>query len=73
MVRSDFWDYSVAYIVVKGIYLLNEIMMLKKEVNLENALFNNIFIDNAEDLNIVMSMNDLLKFSDNYSVTPESL
>ena len=32
MVRSDFCDYSVAYIVVKGIYLLNEIMMLKKEI-----------------------------------------
>ena len=34
---------------------------------------NNTFIDNAEDLDTVMPMYNLLEYSDNYSMTPESL
>ena len=34
---------------------------------------NNSFIDNAEDLDIVMSMYNLLEYSDNYSMTSGSL
>ena len=34
---------------------------------------NNTFIDNAEDLDIVMSMYNLLEYSDNYCMTSESL
>ena len=30
---------------------------------------NNTFVDNAEDLDIVMSMYNLLEYSDNYSMT----
>ena len=33
---------------------------------------NNILIDNAEDLDIFMSMYDLLEYSDNFSMTPET-
>ena len=34
---------------------------------------NNTFIDNAEHLDIVMPMNNLLEYSDNYSMTSGSL
>ena len=34
---------------------------------------NNTFIDNAEDLDIVMPMYNLLEYSDNYSMTSETL
>ena len=31
--------------------------------------YNNVFIDKAEDLDIVMPMHNLLEYSDNYSIT----
>ena len=34
---------------------------------------NDTFIENAEDLDIVMPMYNLLEYSDNYSMTSESL
>ena len=34
---------------------------------------NNVFIDKAEDLDIVMPMHNLLEYSDNYSITSGSL
>ena len=34
---------------------------------------NNTFIDNAEDLDIAMSMYNLLEYSDNYSLTSGNL
>ena len=34
---------------------------------------NNIFIDNAEDLDIIMPMYNLLEYSDNYSMISGSL
>ena len=34
---------------------------------------NNTFIDNAEDLDIVILMYNLLEYSDNFSMTPGSL
>ena len=34
---------------------------------------NRTLIDNAEDLDTVMSMNNLLKYSDNYSMTSRNL
>ena len=34
---------------------------------------NNTFINNAEDLGIVIPVYDLLEHSDNYSITPGSL
>ena len=86
MLRSYLCDYSDAYIVVKGtIDLLaaatNENDKAEKDVAFKNnALFisciskiNSILIDNAEDLDIVMPMYNLLEYSQNYSMTSRSL
>ena len=46
------------------------------EVNVLSVMiydFNNTFVENAEDLDIVMLMYNLLGYSDNYSMTPRSL
>ena len=59
-------------------------MMIKKEkrkVTFKNnapfwcniSKINNTFIENEEDFDIVMSMYNLLEYSDNYSVTSWSL
>ena len=69
MLRSDLCDYSDAYIVVKGITSTkgtNNVNRRNKKLTFKNnALFrsciskiNNTFIDNAEDLDIVMSMHN---------------
>ena len=54
--------------------------MTKKTVILKNAPFrsciskiNNILIDNAENLDIVMPINNLLVYSDKYCLTSGSL
>ena len=86
MLRSDLCDYSHAYIFVKGtIDLLddgaNENDKAEKNVTFKNnALFrsciskiNSTLIDNAEDLDIVMPLCDLLEYSQNYSMTFGSL
>ena len=86
MLRSDLCDYSDAYIFVKGtIDLLaddaNENDKAEKNVAFKNnALFrsciskiNSTLIDNAEDLDIVMPMYNLLEYGQNYSMTSGSL
>ena len=84
MLRSDLCDYSDAYIVVKGIIsvtVTNGVNRTnKKLVFKNNAPFrscitktNNTFLDNAEDLDIVMPMYNLVEYSDNYSMTSGSL
>ena len=78
MLRSDLCDYSDAYIVVKWtIDLLatdvNENDKAEKNVVLKNnaplrsciSKMNSAFIDNAEDLDIVMPMYNLLEYSQN--------
>ena len=72
MLRSDLCDYSDAYIVVKG-----TIDLLADDAN-NNALFrsyfskiNSILIDIAEYLNIVMTIYNLLEYSQNYPMTSE--
>ena len=80
MLKSDLCDYSDAYIVVKGVITVtganNDSRINKKLVFKSNASFqsciskiNNRFMDNAEDLDIVMVMYNLLEHSDNYSMT----
>ena len=82
MLRSDLCDYSGEYIKgqisVRGTNAANRIN--KKLVFKNNAPFrsyiskiNNTFIDNAENLDIDLSMYNLLEYSDNYSMTPGSL
>ena len=86
MLISDLYDYSDAYIVVKGIIsvpgtnannIRNKKLTFKNNVRFISCTFtykiNNTFIDNAEDLDIAMPMYNLLEYSDNYSVTSGSL
>ena len=84
MLRSDLCDYSDAYIIVKGrITVLgdnDDKIRNRKLIFKNNAPFrtciskiNNIFIGNAEDLDIVMPLYNLLEYSDNYSITSGSL
>ena len=81
MLRSDLCDYSDAYIVVKGTtdFLAdaeNENNKDDKNVAFKNNVpfrlcipkTNSTLIDNAEDLNIVMPMYNILKYSKNYSM-----
>ena len=76
--RSDLCDFSVAYIVVKGNITVtspnNAKKKKKKSVTFKNnapfinciTKINGIKIDNAEDLNVVMPMYNLLEYSKNY-------
>ena len=84
MLRSDLCDFSDAYIVVKGdITLEGDNNANKRNKNLtfkNNAPFisciskiNGIKIDNAEDLDVVMPMYNLLEYSKNYKKTTGSL
>ena len=85
MLRSDLCDYIDAFIVVKGtINLLavpaNEGDRAVKAMFKNNAPFrlcisktNNILVDNAEDLDIVLPMYNLLEYSRNNSMSSGSL
>ena len=82
MVRSDLCDFNDAYIVVKGKVTVtkpNNDAYDKKLAFKNNAPFlsciakiNNTFIDNAEDLDVVMAMYNLLEYNKNYSKTTGS-
>ena len=80
MLRSDLCDFSDAYIVVKGdITLEGDNDANKRNKNLafkNNAPFinciskiNGVKIDNAEDLDVVMPMYNLLEYGKNYRKT----
>ena len=84
MLRSDLCDFSDAYIVVKGdITLEGDNDANKRNKNLafkNNAPFinciskiNGVKIDNAEDLDVIMPMYNLLEYSKNYRKTTGSL
>ena len=76
MLRSDLFDYSDTYIVVKGTIPVTDPDndAYDKELTLkDNAPFvssilkiNNTLIDNSEDLDIVMPMYNLLEYNKNY-------
>ena len=81
MLRSNLWDYSDAYIVVKetvdlSVAAANENDKAEKDVAFKNnppfrsciSKFNNTLIDNAEDLDMVMPMYNLLAYSQSYSM-----
>ena len=80
--QSNLCDFSDAYIVVtRNITVIdsNDVNCNKKLAFKNNAPFisyiskvNNTFIDNAEDLDIVMPMYNLLEYSKNYSETTGS-
>ena len=85
MLRSDLCDFSDACIVVKGIATVSADERDRDEMNRQVILKNNapfisciskingILIENAEDLDIVIPMYDLLKYNKNYSKTSASL
>ena len=87
MLRSDLCDYSDAYIVVKGditltetngrgiIDIRNRFLAFKNNAPFTNWIskINNLLIDNAEDLDVVMPMYNLLQYSKNYRKMTGSL
>ena len=86
MLRSDLCDFSDAYIVVKGtipltktdgrgfIDIRNRRLAFKNNAPFINCIskINNVLIDNAEDLDVVMPMYNLLEYSKNYRKTTGS-
>ena len=84
MLRSDLCDFSDAYIVVEGDITLegdndankqNKNLAFKNNAPFINCIskINGVKIDNAEDLDVVMPMYNLLEYSKNYRKTTNSL
>ena len=83
MLRSNLCDFSEAYIVVKGTITVTEPDNAKrnKSVAFKNnepfinciSKINGVQVDNAEDLDVVMPMYNLLQYSKNYRKTTGSL
>ena len=84
MLRSDLCDYSDAYVWVKGKITVtnpNDNANFNKELTLKNnapfiscvSKINGELAENAEDLDIVMPMCNLLEYSKNYEKTSGSL
>ena len=88
MLRSSFCDYSDSYILVKGNISvnnnagggaaandINKKVIFKKYAPFTNCIrkINNTQIDNAEYIDIVMLVHNLIEYRDNYSKTFGSL
>ena len=83
MIRSDLCDYSDAYIVVEGTIAVknpdknahDKKLAFKNNAPLISCIskINNTLIDNAEDLDILMTMYNLIQYSKNYRKTTGSL
>ena len=84
MLKFSLCDYSDAYILLKGTITVddtsaagdtanntNKKVIFKKCAPFTNCIseINNTQIDNTKDIDIVMSMCDLIEYSDNYSKT----
>ena len=87
MLKSRLCDYSDAYILVKGTITVNNTVTAgaaanntNKKVIFKNCApftnciseINNIQIDNAKDIDIVMPMYNLIEYSDDYAKTTGS-
>ena len=87
MLRSSLCDYSEAYILVKGNISVNNTAAADADTNNTNkkvifkscAPFTNCIrkidntqVDNAKDIDILMSIYNLIEYSDNYSKTSGS-
>ena len=77
MLRSDLCDYSDAYVWVEGTITVtnpNDNANFNKELTLKNnapfilciSKINGELVENAEDLDIIMPMYNLLEYSKNY-------
>ena len=88
MLKSSLYDYSDAYILVKGTISVNNTAAQDAAVNNNNkkvifkncapftncmSEINNTQIDNAKDIDILMPMYNLIEYSDNYAKTAGSL
>ena len=80
MLWSDLCDFSDAYIVKKGIIAVidpkrNKVVAFKNNAPFINCIskIRGVQIDNAEDLDVVMPMYNLLEYSKNYRKTTGSL
>ena len=87
MLKSSLYDYSDAYILVKGTISINNTaaqsaanntnkkVIFKNCAPLTNCIsgINNTQIDNAKDVDIVMPMYNSIEYSDNYAKTTGSL
>ena len=87
MPRPSLWDYSDAYILAKGNIAVNNTGTAEAPINRDKKVIfkncapftnciskiNNTQIDNAEYIDIVMPMYNLIEYSDNYSKTSGSL
>ena len=87
MLRSNLCDFNDVYIVVKGTLTLtktdrrgfidirNRFLAFKSNAPFINYILkiNNVLIDNAEHLDVVMPMYNLLEHSKNYRKTTGSL
>ena len=79
MLRSDLCDFSDAYIAVKETITItnpdnnvyNKKLAFKNNVLIASCIskINNTLIDNAENLDVVVPMYNLLEYSKNYSKT----
>ena len=84
MLRSDLCDYSDSYILVNGTITVarnhprdrqNRLLVLKNNAPFISCIskINNELVEDAEDLDIVMPMYNLLEYSKNYRKTIGSL
>ena len=88
MLKSSLCDYNDAYILVKGTISVNNTaaqgnaannankkVMFKNCAPFTNSIseINNMQIDNAKDIDIVMPMYNLIEYSHNYAKTTGSL
>ena len=87
MLRSDLCDFSDAYIVIKGTITLtkdadrefidvrNRSLVFENNAPFTNCIskINNVLIDNAEDLDVIMPVYNLIEYSKSYRKTTDSL
>ena len=88
MIKSSLYDYSDAYIHVKGTITVDNTAAADADANNTNkklifkncapftnciSEINNTDLDNVKDIDIVMPMYNLIEYSDNYSKTSGSL
>ena len=70
MLQSDLCDYSNAYIVVKGKTIVTGANNRNRRNRfLASIKINNVLIDNAEDLDVVMLMCNLIEYGKIYRKT----
>ena len=79
MLRSDLYDFSYVYIVVKGTITVlrpgnakrNKATAFRNNAPFINCIskINGAKIDNAEDLDVIMPMYNLIEYSKNYKKT----